>query len=202
MALFQENINENLLSRHGELNYLDGLLSLEESSSLFEDLLSNTPWKSDELFLFGKKYITKRKVALYGNEGLQYKYSKISKIALAWTPSLLKLKNQVEQITETRFNSCLLNLYHDGSEGMSWHSDNEKELGENPVIASVSLGAERKFSWKHKISKEHRAMVLKTGSLLIMKGEMQKYWVHSLPKTKKVLTPRINLSFRYIYEYT
>ena len=108
----------------------------------------------------------------------------------------MQVKERVEQQTTQRFNSCLLNLYHDGSEGMGWHSDDEKTLGLNPVIASVSFGAERIFKLKHRKSKEVVSVLLEQGSLLIMKGETQHHWVHTMPKTKKVTTPRINLTFR------
>ena len=123
-----------------------------------------------------------------------------TKQALAWTPELLKLKTLVEKQSQVSFNSCLLNLYHSGAEGMAWHSDDEAALGRNPVIASLSLGAERKFSFKHKTSKQNFSLVLDHGSLLLMKGATQSHWMHSLPKTVRVSEPRVNLTFRTIFE--
>lgn len=190
---------ENLLPYDGVMNYQNQWLNSNESRYLFEKLLEKTSWQSDELIIFGKKHITKRQIAFYADPHITYRYSQISKEPKPWTPALLELKSLVEATSGCKFNSCLLNLYHEGSEGMSWHSDNEKELGALPNIASVSLGAERKFSWKHKVSKERFSMILKAGSLLLMKGEMQKHWLHSLPKSKKIHQPRINLSFRYIH---
>jgi alkylated DNA repair dioxygenase AlkB len=198
MSLFHPNFEENLLPYDGVLHYKHDLIASKESGDLFQNLLAETPWESDEIVLFGKRHVTKRKVAFYAEQEIIYNYSKVSKHPLAWTPELLKLKKLVEQSSGETFNSCLLNLYHDGEEGMSWHSDNEKELGPRPVIASISLGAERKFSWKHKVSKERFSLVLNAGSLLLMQGEMQKHWLHALPKTKKIKDARINLSFRLI----
>ena len=118
---------------------------------------------------------------------------------MKWTPELLSLKEIIELKTGEKFNSCLLNLYHNGNEGMGWHSDNEKELGEHPVIASLSLGAARKFLLKHNQTKQKIAIILESGSLLLMKGETQEKWIHSLPKTKIIQKPRINLTFRFIH---
>ena len=146
--------------------------------------------------MFGKHIVTKRKVAWYGDASYSYTYSKKTKQALAWTDELKALKYLVEHKTETKFNSCLLNLYHSGDEGMSWHSDDEKDLEENSAIASLSLGAERKFSFRHKQSKETVALMLEHGSLLVMKDITQTHWHHQLPKTKKVTQPRSNLTFR------
>ena len=148
--------------------------------------------------MFGKTIITKRKVAWYGDQPYEYTYSHVTKSALPWTPALQRIKNKVEEVSCDTYNSCLLNLYHDGSEGMSWHSDDEKELKPEGAIASVSLGAERKFVLKHKQSAEKVEVFLHHGSLLVMKGETQTHWVHRLPPTKKVNTPRINLTFRTI----
>jgi len=146
----------------------------------------------------GKHFITKRMVAWYGDAGYAYTYSNTTKQALPWTADLLQLKAIVEQHSNTRFNSCLLNLYHDGNEGMAWHSDDEKALGKNTIIASLSLGAERKFAFKHKQTKLTTSVVLQSGSLLVMKGSTQTHWLHALPKTTKVIRPRINLTFRTI----
>ena len=152
--------------------------------------------KNDEVVIYGKHIVTDRKIAWYGDEPYNYTYSNTTKQAHLWTRELLQLKQVVEESTDTVFNSCLLNLYHNGAEGMSWHSDNEEALGKNAVIASLSLGAQRKFSFKHKQNKKTVSLELEDGSLLLMKGETQQHWQHSLPKTTKVHEPRINLTFR------
>ena len=188
----------NLLTAGGEAFYFGRILSDTEAESYFEKLLEQVAWQQDEVMIFGKKITTKRKMAWYGEEDFDYTYSKMTKTALLFTPELLELKQLVEEVTGLEFNSCLLNLYQSGEEGMSWHSDAEAELGKEPAIASLSLGAERKFVLKHKISKEKVSLLLENGSLLLMKGATQSNWVHSLPKTKKVKEPRINLTFRKI----
>jgi alkylated DNA repair dioxygenase AlkB len=179
-------------------HYYGPILSAEEAQRHFKALLANIPWQHDEVVIFGKRVITARQVAWYGDEGCSYSYSGRTKQALVWTPELLALKTIVEKLTRVRFNSCLLNLYQDGGQGMSWHSDDEKELGENPTIASLSLGAERKFSLKHKGTQETVCLVLENGSLLVMTDTTQHHWLHSLPKAKKIQTPRISLTFRTI----
>jgi alkylated DNA repair dioxygenase AlkB len=161
-----------------------------------DKLLTGIEWKNDEAKIFGRHIITKRKVAWYGDNDYGYKYSGTTKQALPWTPELLALKKLTEDITGEKFNSCLLNLYHDGNEGMAWHSDDEKSLGKDTAIASWSFGAERKFNLKHRVSKESYAVLLEHGSLLIMKGATQTNWLHSLPKSKKITAPRVNLTFR------
>ncbi len=155
-------------------------------------------WKNDEAHIFGKHIITKRKVAWYGQQQFSYTYSHATKTALPFTRALLDLKKLVEEKTQATYNSCLANLYHNGSEGMAWHSDGEKDLKENGAIASLTLGAERKFAFKHKTTKETVAMTLEHGSLLVMKGVTQKHWLHRLPPTTKIHTPRVNLTFRTI----
>lgn len=190
------NENNNLLPEGGTANYLGKILSPEKAQQYFELLKNTIPWKPDEVFLFGKHIITKRKTAWYGDKSYEYTYSNSTKKALPWTKEVLELKKIVQQKTGNKFNSCLLNLYHTGEEGMSWHSDNEKPLGKHPVIASLSIGATRKFSLKHKITKQKISFFLENGSLLVMKGEIQENWQHSLPKTKRIQQPRINLTFR------
>jgi len=186
----------NLLPRDGIVEYPGRVFSSEESDTLFHELLATSPWQEDEVILFGQKRILSRKVAWMGDAGYTYSYSGTSKTTSPWTPALMQVKERVEQQTTQRFNSCLLNLYHDGSEGMGWHSDDEKTLGRNPVIASVSFGAERIFKLKHRKSKEVVSVLLEQGSLLIMKGETQHHWVHTMPQSKRVTAPRINLTFR------
>ncbi len=196
MSLFPQDPSLNLLPYDGMVQYFGPVISNSEASEYFLDLESNIPWENDEAIIFGKHIITKRMVSWYGDENFSYQYSGTTKKALLWNQTLLKLKKIVEQISNDSFNSCLLNLYHDGSEGMSWHSDNEASLGKNTTIASVSFGAERRFCFRHKQSKKNVELLLENGSLLLMKGETQTYWLHSLPKSAKIRSPRINLTFR------
>jgi len=188
----------NLLPTGGTVNYFGKIFSDEEASRYYEILLNTIDWKNDEAIIFGKRIVTKRKVAWYGSHEFEYTYSKITKKAHLWTTELLLLKKLIEKKTGETFNSCLLNLYHSGEEGMAWHSDDEKDLKKNGAIASVSFGAERKFAFKHKQTKETIALNLAHGSLLIMKGATQTNWLHRLPPTKKVDEARINLTFRTI----
>lgn len=202
MDLFNKAIDENtnLLPSDGTVNYYGRVLNMEKANNYYEILLNSIHWKHDEAIILGKHFVTKRKVAWYGNDQYDYTYSNTTKRALPWTKELLELKTMVEQTTNTKFNSCLLNLYHTGDEGMAWHSDSEKSLGKNTTIASVSLGAERKFAFKHKISKQNISLILEHGSLLIMKDTTQTNWLHRLPPTKKINRPRINLTFRTMIE--
>lgn len=198
MELFQRESNKNLLPQDGEVRYYGQVFPVQESTRSYELLLEEIEWQPDVAFIFGKRIETKRKVAWYGDQAFSYTYSNHTKTALPWTPELLKLKKQIEDISGETFNSCLLNLYHDGSEGMAWHSDGEEDLKKHGAIASVSFGAERKFAFKHKSTKETVSLVLQHGSLLIMAGVTQTFWLHRLPPTKKVHSPRVNLTFRTI----
>lgn len=198
MDLFSNNNTENLLPYDGTVNYYGRVLKPQEASNYCEILMDTIAWKNDEAVIFGKHIITKRKAAWYGDAGYFYTYSGTTKQALAWTPELLALKQLVEDLTGVTFNSCLLNLYHNGGEGMAWHSDDESLLGKNTTIASLSFGAERKFSLKHKATKQAVSTLLENGSLLVMKDATQSNWLHSLPKSKKISRPRINLTFRTI----
>ncbi|MCH4551446.1 alpha-ketoglutarate-dependent dioxygenase AlkB family protein [Aestuariibaculum lutulentum] len=202
MNLFEPEIDplKNWLPYDGTVNYYGKLFNKKEADFYFNNLLNEIEWRNDEAIIFGKLIITKRKVAWYGEKPFSYTYSNTTKHALPWTKSLLDLKNLIEQKTGETFNSCLLNLYHDGSEGMAWHSDGEKDLKKNGAIASLSFGAERKFAFKHKDTKEKVELALEHGSLLIMKGETQTHWLHRLPPTKLIKTPRVNLTFRTIVE--
>ena len=188
----------NILHTDGTVNYYGKILSSSEAGQYFDLLMQNILWKNDEVVIFGKHIVTKRKAAWYGDADYLYTYSNTTKQALAWTKELSDLKQIVEGYAETKFNSCLLNLYHNGNEGMGWHSDDEKSLGKNNTIASLSLGAERKFLFRHKQTKKTTSLVLEHGSLLIMKYTTQTNWLHSLPKSKNVTQPRINLTFRKI----
>lgn len=202
-TLFDQNFDAeiNLLPKDGTVNYYGKILDQKQSDKFYQTLLETIEWKNDEAVIFGKKILTKRKVAWYGDENFEYTYSNSTKKAIPWTKELLQLKKMAEEKTGEKFNSCLLNLYHDGSEGMAYHSDGEKDLKKDGAIASLSLGAERKFSFKHKQTKEKVELILEHGSLLVMKDETQSFWLHRLPPTKKVFTPRINLTFRTIVNY-
>ncbi|MCC8424002.1 alpha-ketoglutarate-dependent dioxygenase AlkB [Mucilaginibacter sp. UR6-11] len=196
MELFKTTIIANLLPFDGEVNYYGKVMETGEANQYLNTLLDTIQWKNDEAKIFGRHIITKRKVAWYGDDGYSYTYSNTTKQALGWTKELLELKALVEQLTNQKYNSCLLNLYHNGDEGMAWHSDDEKSLGKNTSIASLSFGAERKFALKHRVSKEPVSLMLENGSLLVMKGTTQSNWLHSLPKSKKITKPRVNLTFR------
>lgn len=200
MQLFDTIADEtkNLLPFDGVVNYYGKILSKEDADAYLEMLLNGIQWENDKAFIFGKLIVTKRKAAWYGSSDFEYTYSNVVKRALPWTKELLILKNIIETRAEETFNSCLLNLYHDGNEGMAWHSDDEKDLQQNGAIASLSLGAERRFSFRHKQSKQTLSLNLEHGSLLVMKSSTQTHWLHSLPKTRIVTTPRINLTFRTI----
>ncbi|MGM9477403.1 alpha-ketoglutarate-dependent dioxygenase AlkB family protein [Pedobacter sp. GSP4] len=198
MDLFNSeiDINQNLLPYGGTVNYYGKLFSPLAANHYFDVLMDTIEWKNDEAFIMGKHIITKRKVAWYGDEAYSYTYSNKSKLALPWTKALIDLKNVAEVQTGTSFNSCLLNLYHNGDEGMAYHSDDEKALAKDSAIASLSFGAERRFLFKHKQTKETVTLLLEHGSLLVMKDETQTNWLHRLPPTKKVNRPRVNLTFR------
>ena len=198
MDLFNPEKINNILPYDGITNYHGKILSEAKSAFYYQKLLSEIEWKNDEAIIFGKRIITKRKVAWYGNKNFDYNYSNVTKQALLWTDELLALKEIVEKESNATYNSCLLNLYHSGEEGMAWHSDGEKMLKKNGEIASLTLGAERKFSFKHKTTKQKIDVLLERGSLLVMKDTTQTNWLHRLPPTKRVKSPRINLTFRTI----
>ena len=188
--------SKNLIPQDGIVNYY-GVIC-DNPKYYYDQLLNGIEWKNDQAIIFGKHIETKRKVAWYGDKRFEYSYSNIQKVALPWTNELLELKSLVEKESGETFNSCLLNLYHDGSEGMAWHSDGEKDLKKHGAIASLTFGAERKFSFKHKTTKEKIDIILENGSLLLMKGSTQDHWLHRLPPTKVAYGPRINLTFRTI----
>lgn len=200
MKLFDDTLDKtlNLLPKDGTVHYFGKILSATTADQYFDALLDTIEWKNDEAIIFGKKIITKRKVAWYGDVSFEYTYSNTTKTALPWTKTLLELKEIVETECGESFNSCLLNLYHTGDEGMAWHSDGEKDLKKDGTIASMSFGAERKFSFKHKQTQEKIELMLEHGSLLLMKDTTQTHWLHRLPPTKKVTGPRVNLTFRII----
>ncbi|SFH47942.1 alpha-ketoglutarate-dependent dioxygenase AlkB family protein [Pedobacter insulae] len=200
MDLFSTTLDHgnNLLPFGGTVNYYGKVMTTVMANVYYDCLLNTIEWRNDEAIILGKHIITKRKVAWYGDLPFEYTYSNTTKYALTWTKELLELKKICEEQTGETYNSCLLNLYHNGDEGMAWHSDGEKDLKKNGAIASLSFGAERKFGFKHKQTKQTIYLVLAHGSLLVMKNETQSNWQHRLPPTKLIKTPRINLTFRTI----
>lgn len=188
--------SKNILPKDGIVNYYGKLMTYQEANHYFDTLMNTIEWKNDQAVMYGKLLITKRKVAWYGDTDFEYTYSNTTKRALPWTNELLELKSMAEEKTGEKFNSCLLNLYHNGDEGMAWHSDGEKDLKKNGAIGSLSFGAERKFAFKHKETKETVALILEHGSLLIMKDTTQTNWLHRLPPSKLIHKPRVNLTFR------
>ncbi len=204
MKLFEDeemiDKNRNLLPCDGTVHYHGKLLERETADFYLKRLLENIEWKNDEAVIFGKRILTKRKVAWYGEKAFSYTYSNTTKYALPWTDELQELKMLAEKETGETFNSCLLNLYHSGEEGMAWHSDAETDLKKDGAIASMSFGAERKFTFKHKRTLEKAELILEHGSLLVMKDTTQTHWLHRLPPSKKIREPRINLTFRMIVE--
>jgi len=181
-----------------DLDYVPDFFTFEESNFLFENLKTGLAWRRDEIFLFGRWVAQPRLTALYGDA--PYSYSGITMHPQAWIPELLTIKHAVEKHAGQTFNTVLANLYRNGHDSMGWHSDDEKELGQNPVIASVSFGAVRKFQLKHKYNKVQRVVnvPLQHGSLLLMKGHAQHFWKHAVPKEPNVEGMRINLTFRKI----
>ena len=188
----------NLLPCDGVVTYHGSLFTPDECDDHLARLIGEIPWEHDETVMFGKRIVTKRKVAWFADGGRPYAYSGTEKQAHSWTEHLLSLKSMAEKISGATCNSCLLNLYHDGGEGMGWHSDDERSLTANAPILSLSFGAERKFSFRHKTTKETVPVLLENGSLLVMAGETQRHWHHQLPKSAKVSSPRVNLTFRTV----
>ena len=180
----------------GSIEYMGDFLTSTECCTLFDELLTSTLWKNDTLFIYGKHITTKRKSAWYGKNPFSYTFSGQTLTAHPWNSPLEKIHQKISERTNLSFNSCLLNLYQDGSQGMGWHADNEPELDPTSPIISISIGAERYFDFKHKTSKFKMRFTLGSGSLLIMHPPTQKFWVHQVPISKKIISPRINLTFR------
>lgn len=194
MKYFQNNF----LPYDGEVYYFPAFYKLANSKDYFQQIQSTSKFRQDKITMFGKTMEQPRLVAWHGDQGVKYIYSKIELIAPGWTPVLEKIKKDLKQKFSLDFNSVLVNLYRDGEDYMSYHADNEKELGPAPIIASVSFGASRDFLFKHNVTKEVVTIPLGEGDLLIIKGKTQDFWKHSLPKRKKVNASRINLTFRLI----
>lgn len=195
--LFKEPLYFNL--KDADIVYYPNFINFEESTVLFHTLLEKTEWQEDDITIYGKTYKQPRLTALYANNEKPYSYSSIIMKPHFFYSELNHLKTKIELLSKTKFTTCLLNLYRNGNDSNGWHADDEKELGTNPIIASVSFGAPRKFQLKHKTdTKLKQTIVLEHGSLLLMKGSTQHYWKHQIPKTKKHVEKRINLTFRYI----
>ena len=190
--------SQNILPYDGEVYYEKCIWDKPNAENLFREMQQHLHWQHDELMMFGKKITTNRKVAWYGDKTYTYTYSRTTKTALLWHPLLLPIREKTETVTNASFNACLCNFYHHGNEGMTWHSDDDKEFGLNPTIASLSFGAERTFSFRHKITKEVISIILESGSVLLMKANTQSHWMHALPKSAKIKDPRINLTFRLV----
>jgi len=193
-----QDTTHTVLDKDGRVEYMPGFFNENQSTLLFDQLLQSLDWQADQIMMFGKMITTKRKVAWVGDSNCSYTYSGVKKNPQAWTAELLQIKIQLEKLSGCLFNSCLLNLYHNGEEGMGWHSDDEKELDPNASIISVSFGAIRKFYFRHKIDKTKATIALENGSVLLMYPPTQEYWSHSLVTTKLATPARINLTFRSI----
>ncbi|TVP43938.1 MAG: alpha-ketoglutarate-dependent dioxygenase AlkB [Mongoliibacter sp.] len=199
MELFPFSPEINILPFEGEVNYFPEFFTESQSSDLYGRLKNEINWKQEPIWIFGKKVMQPRLTAMYGNPEIPYGYSGIKMIPDSWTDLLEEIKQPVEKTVGIEFTHVLLNYYRDGSDSMGWHRDNEKELGPNPVIASVSFGESRDFQFRHYKSKTHKTTIsLKNGSLLVMSGSTQHHWEHQLPKRKKISGGRINLTFRRI----
>lgn len=200
--------NENLSSerkfekhflKDGEIWYMENFIPFEKANYYYQQLYNNIHWRQEEIKMFGKVFPVPRQTAWYGNEGYDYKYSGIMCNPEPWTKELLEIKKVIEHFIPEQFNSVLLNLYRNGNDKVSWHADDEPELGLNPTIASVSLGVKRRFDLKHKTDANQKLQVdLQSGSLIVMRGALQHHWLHQIPTQKKINKPRINLTFRTI----
>lgn len=196
MDLFSEE-KQHFILPNAELIYVPDFFSTKEANNYFRVIRAQTNWQHDDITVFGKSYKQPRLTALYGDTNQTYSYSNITMHPEPFTQNLKEIKTKVETFSNENFNTLLINLYRDGSDSNGWHADNEKELGKNPIIASVSFGEERPFHFKHRtIKSERHKLILAHGSLLLMKGEMQHYWLHQIAKTKRNIEPRINLTFR------
>ena len=183
----------------GELLYYPNFLAKETADAYFEELLADIPWQADKITVFGKTYEQPRLTSLHALNATPYNYSNITMYPHPMGSALSSLMEKIKEVKNHPFNAVLLNLYRNGQDSNGWHADNEKELGTNPVIASISLGQERFFHLKHRKIKEQRLKIkLEHGSLLIMGGAMQHHWLHQIPKTSKSIDSRINLTFRLI----
>lgn len=196
----KERVFEKFKVKDGEVWLMPNFMPVDKAIFYFNTLLSHSHWRQEEVKMYGKVYPVPRQTAWYGNEGLNYKYSGILCNPEPWTKELMDIKRVIEHFLPTEnFNSVLLNLYRDGNDKVSWHADDEPELGINPTIASVSLGAVRRFDLKHKTDPEQKLQLeLNSGSLVVMQGALQHNWLHQIPVQKKINEQRINLTYRTI----
>ena len=199
MKLFDEphSSSRQLLPTDGSALYYSGFIEDWQRVAMFERIMHETPWEQRKIMLFGKPVAQPRLACWYGD--LAYSYSGIILEPREMTATLLDIKQRCQDLTGSIFNSVLVNLYRHGQDSMGLHADDEPELGNEPVIASVSLGAGRNFRLRHRATKEKVQIELESGSLLIMSGLSQQCWMHDIPKTKKIVEPRINLTFRFVY---
>lgn len=199
--LFSPSPTDNLLPYDGEVNDLGFVI--DNPSALYDSLLTSLPWQADIVTLFGKTHITTRQIVWMGVDNTNYQYSGHTRQAVPWSDAVFHVKQHIEQSLEkiginVEFNSCLLNYYPSGADGMGYHADDEKELGHQPIIASLSLGATRKFVFKHKKTQDKVELYLESGQLVVMHGDTQTFWKHTITKTKTVSDGRISLTFRQI----
>lgn len=195
-----ELIRRELMLPDADVVLYEQFFNKSESDKLFKNLSDNIKWKQDKIKFYGKQFDVPRLAAWYGEDGFSYTYSGIQMHPNPWNEDLMFIKEKIEKVSKVSFSSCLLNLYRTGRDSVNWHQDNEKELGQNPIIGSVSFGETRPFQMKH-ISRTELKKVdipLTNGSFLLMKGTTQHFWKHQIPKTTRKLNPRINLTFRII----
>lgn len=196
LDLFAPEPQRNILPFDGDVEDFGLILSAQQAEQDLHYMLQHLAWQHDQAHLHGKHYITARQVAWYGDASFQYVYSGVARQAMPWDPVILKLKQQVEDLLGLSFNSCLANLYEDGTQAMGWHSDQDRSLGQHCTIASLSFGATRKFAFRHIHRHDKVEILLQSGQLIVMRGQTQQFWQHRITPTTKVITPRINLTFR------
>ncbi len=196
--LFPSNDIENILPHDGEVFYHSDVFSESEREDILDKLIREIDWEKEKLVMFGRKIVMSRKVAWFSDDDISYSYSGTTRKVHCNIKLIQDLRQKACELTGEEYNSCLANLYHDGSESMGWHADDEKGIVRGSSIASLSFGAVRKFAFKHRQTKETISLQLGDGSLLDMRGEVQQHWVHQLPKTKRVNEVRVNLTFRKI----
>ncbi len=187
-----------ILLPDADITYIENFYAKDDADKVYQQLIQTLAWRQDDIRMFGKTMKIPRLQAWYGDNNLRYRYSNMTLVAMPWTASLLSLKTKVSDYCQHDFNAVLANMYRNQHDSVGWHSDNEPELGEMPVIASLSFGAKRDFQLKHIKTQEKKNLILDSGSLLIMQGDTQNYWQHCLPKRARTIMPRINLTFRKI----
>jgi alkylated DNA repair dioxygenase AlkB len=196
-----DSVRERLPMPDAKVTFYQNFFDFQESDEMFQILLNEINWRQDRMKLYGKEIDLPRKTAWYGDQNKSYTFSGIHLDPEPWTPTLMQVKQRIEEVAEVEFNSVLLNLYRHGNDGISWHTDAEPELGENPVIGSVSFGGARRFMFRHRQDPDLKAEVeLTHGSFLLMAGETQHFWQHQIPKTSRKVEPRINMTFRIIID--